>query len=726
MAGPPTKTTYWPLGGGLDVTTPALSVKPGRALALNNYEPWFNGGYRRVDGFERFDGRPKPSEQTFIGFEVSDASSLTLGDTVTGDTSSASGTVIGIYIDDGTFGTDSIGIAAGAKLTGAFQLDEPCNTGAFTIDRTPTLLFAPDNNTELVWKLEAQDLYRVDIAIVPGAGNVLGVWQRLSDVFAIRDNIGATAGILHLSSATGWTTTGITMADYIFFDAGGAISWRDLPVEGDTITGGTSGASGTVHRMVQLGGSVVDPNGDAHGYIVLTSVTGTPFTDGEDLNEGGTKFAEADGVGATFSFPINGDYRFENHNFFGGSSTYRTYGVSSVGPAFEIDENNVVSPILFPQQAIISDPPVDGDDDDPANQPEFNKPYLLEIHRNHLFLAYPGGRFAHSVNGLPLLFDGFLGAAEFGVGDEITGLQSVVGGVLAITTERMTMGLFGKTILDWEMRTIAEKTGGKLHSVQKLDTVYAMGDLGITSLARSDTFGDFIGATVSQLIQPIVTELRPKTTDSTIVRESNQYRVYFSDNTALIMYVPNAGMNADQRTLTRLQVQFGQITYPLPVNRIYNTEDETGMETTYFASDDGFAYQDQIGFNFDGAAVQSACRLVFNQIGSPAYRKRFRRAVLELQSQKPLELKVISDLTYGSEDSASGNSDLDLAAGGGFWDVDNWDEFFYDGQTVSTAQAGLTGTGTNIGLLIYNITAVARPFILQGITLHYEHRRLQR
>ena len=105
--GPATKTKYWPLGGGLDITTPALSVEAGRALALNNYEPWFNGGYRRIYGFERFDGQPKPSEQTFTGFDVSDASSLTLGDTVTDDVTGATGTCIGIWIDDGTAQTQS-------------------------------------------------------------------------------------------------------------------------------------------------------------------------------------------------------------------------------------------------------------------------------------------------------------------------------------------------------------------------------------------------------------------------------------------------------------------------------------------------------------------------------------------------------------------------------------------------------------------------------------------
>lgn len=703
-----TRTSYFPLGGGLDLSSPALSVQPGMALALTNFEPWYNGGYRRVFGYERYDGRPKPSEQAFLGFDVSDASSLSLGDTVTGDTSGATGIVRGIWIDDGSYGTDAIGVT---KVTGTFQLNEACNTAAFTIDRAPVTRYAPTLELEDTWLLASQDDYRDDILVVPGSGEVNGIWQRGANVYAIRNNAGATAGILHLSSASGWTTTGITMADYIYFDAGGGGTQQALPVEGDTLTGVTSGASGTVHRVVLHGGSTA--NDDAFGYFVLTGVTGGPFQNNEALQVSAVTKATADGANATFSFAIGGHYRFHNHNFYGAATTFRTYGVSGVGPAFEIDENNVVSPIL------LANSPLTG-------QPADNEPFLIEEHNNHLFLAYPGGSLVQTVQGEPLTINGFLGAAEFGIGDEITGLNSVAGQVLVVTSEKETRGLFGANITDWQMKLIGETVGGKLYTARKLDSVYALDDLGITSMTRADSFGDFVGSTVSQLIQALINLQRDKSTDATVVRAANQYRLYFNDGTALIMYIPSTGMSVDQRTQTRLSVNFGALSYPKTVYKIWNTEDETGKERTYFASDDGFVYEDQIGHNFDGTAIRSWCRTVFNQIKSPSYRKRFRRAVLELESQKPLDLKVISDLTYGSTGNASGNVDIEIEAGGGLWDTDNWDEFFWDGQTVSTATVGLTGTGENIGLLIYNETATARPFILQGITLHYDLRRLQR
>lgn len=49
------------LRGGLDLETPALTVEPGRMLACKNHEVDTLGGYTRIEGYERYDGRPQPS-----------------------------------------------------------------------------------------------------------------------------------------------------------------------------------------------------------------------------------------------------------------------------------------------------------------------------------------------------------------------------------------------------------------------------------------------------------------------------------------------------------------------------------------------------------------------------------------------------------------------------------------------------------------------------------------
>jgi hypothetical protein len=54
------KTSYDLLRGGLDLVTPAAAMPAGRAIAALNYEPEARG-YRRIGGYERYNGMPSPS-----------------------------------------------------------------------------------------------------------------------------------------------------------------------------------------------------------------------------------------------------------------------------------------------------------------------------------------------------------------------------------------------------------------------------------------------------------------------------------------------------------------------------------------------------------------------------------------------------------------------------------------------------------------------------------------
>jgi len=57
----------WPLGGGLDLVSPALQMSAGKAILAQNYECAMNGGYRRMDGYTIFDGRTSGTSLTVPG-----------------------------------------------------------------------------------------------------------------------------------------------------------------------------------------------------------------------------------------------------------------------------------------------------------------------------------------------------------------------------------------------------------------------------------------------------------------------------------------------------------------------------------------------------------------------------------------------------------------------------------------------------------------------------------
>jgi hypothetical protein len=482
------------------------------------------------------------------------------------------------------------------------------------------------------------------------------------------------------------------------------------------MTGVTSGATGTVYSSIS--------HTTTQGYIAMTGVSGT-FGTSEGLRVSGTTFGTSASA-ATAYVPPTGFYRWRNYNFYATSSTYYTYGVNGSGPAFQIDQNNVVMPILFPLNPL-------------TGQPSANNPFLLEVYANSLFLALPGGIYQASVPGSPTQYNGFLGAAQFSTGAELTGLFSIAGPNLALLTNRNTQVLGGNTTATYVQSMAAEKAGSIKFASQLLDTVYAINNLGITSLSRTQSYGNFVGSTVSQLIQPILNPLKPYFADATVVRVANQCRFYFSDGSVIIMYIPGLGQQnkAWAATESGVTAQFGYASYPAPVYCISDSEDASNNEVSYFGSSngDGYVYQDRSGTSFDGAVITSYLRTAFNNVGTPALRKYFRRADIEINSPAQIYLQFAADLSYSSSQNSSAVSQLVSASqiatlqvfgGGGYWDTVNWNQFQWDGQSISSARANLSGTGENVSFLIFHQAIVDQPFVLQGVIIYYDPRRLTR
>jgi hypothetical protein len=120
------KSAHFPVGGGLNLTAPALKLRPGEILASQNYETDREGNYRRVDGYERYDGNPSPSDGSYwiLSFDAgTDAPDLE--DKVLGETSSATGIVIAINLTSGTWaGNDAVGTLVLYGVTGIFEDNE--------------------------------------------------------------------------------------------------------------------------------------------------------------------------------------------------------------------------------------------------------------------------------------------------------------------------------------------------------------------------------------------------------------------------------------------------------------------------------------------------------------------------------------------------------------------------------------------------------------------------
>ena len=133
---PPSRlqSTYFPFEGGVNMVDPSLSLEPGELVAADNFEIDIRGRYRRVEGYERYDGRTLPSDVVFyrIPFTIGtsrdsvfsnafssafDMQIPCVGDLVKGETSGAIGSVLSVSVEDIT-GDDAAGTFSNSDAEG--------------------------------------------------------------------------------------------------------------------------------------------------------------------------------------------------------------------------------------------------------------------------------------------------------------------------------------------------------------------------------------------------------------------------------------------------------------------------------------------------------------------------------------------------------------------------------------------------------------------------------
>ena len=230
-----TQTQYSRFAGGLDLVSPPLTIDAGKCISINNYECNALGGYRRIDGYERFDGRPSPSAQSYYYCPCSFVATVTVGQTITGATSTATGKVLRV---ESTYLIID-------RVTGTFQV-ENFKVGG-TVKGALTILPSKDGHPTGVGHATALGLtaddYRADITAVSGSGVIRGVCMYKGIAYAFRDNAAGTAVNIWKSTSTGWQQ--ITLFKSLPFK-----SCTVDVLDGVVINQKNSGATATIKRQV--------------------------------------------------------------------------------------------------------------------------------------------------------------------------------------------------------------------------------------------------------------------------------------------------------------------------------------------------------------------------------------------------------------------------------------------------------------------------------------------
>lgn len=680
-------------GGGLDLVTPPMNKKPGRVISSSNYEPR-PGGYRRIDGIERFDGQPEPHLASYwvLNFDAGTAI-VSEGNTVTGATSGATGkALIDAVIESGSYGgSDADGYLVLSEVSGTFQNNENLQVSAATKSVSDGIAVeggASIDNLNDTWLENSIETRRALIAVVTGSGNMRGVWRYNGVSYAFRDNAGATAVDMWKSTSSGWSQC--DLGHSISFTSGGTY----VITEGNTITGATSSATGVVKRVIIDTGSF--SGGDAVGRIIFYTKTGT--FQSENLDVGGNlNVATIAGDSTANSLAVGGSFEFRNHNFLGSASSERMYGVDGVSAGFEWD-GSVFVPIVTGMTA--------------------DTPTHLIAHKKHLFFMFAGGSVQNSGIGEPYAWSVISGAAEIGIGGVGTGFN-VSSGVLIIYSENRTHILYGNDNSDWVLNTLSEEAGAKEKSIQDVGgRLIHMDVTGIRDLSSTQAYGDFALGNLSFWADPWFEVQRRSAASITAtmrVKKTNQYRVFYDNGIGMIM------------DLTSRTPQFLAIDYGMVVRCACSVEDSNGDEWILFGSGDGYVYRAEVGTSFDNLALSSFLRLPFCNMKSPRYEKRLHSAEVEGDFGPTTALSASADFGYGNLEFPSQQSaSITVAGGGGFWGEAIWSEFYWGSQFVGQGKAEIEGIGENVSLVFASSDKYEESHTLHGVTLNYSMRKLIR
>ncbi|UOF76790.1 phage stabilization protein [Caudoviricetes sp.] len=686
------KIDYTPLSGGLDLNSSALQVRPGRLIFCENFEEIFgNNGYHRIAGYERFDGQPEPHSATYYVLDfTSGTAAIAVGNTVTGTVAGAK--VLAVEITSGSWAG---GDAAGRLILGSLSLNfvaaDAIKVGGVT-KATATdaaalgTISEPDHNDYL---LLAREALRAVIGKPTGEGGILGVAVYKGTVYAVRNNVGGLSAQLWKSTSSGWSS----VRDGLY--PGGRYDFEVANFTGSSKTLTLFAANGR-GRHWRLQDST---------FEFAPAVFGSQATSasGITIGTGAKVFSIAE---SARSWTL-GDAVI----------VWRTADASKrmVGTVTAYAHPNVTITVT----SVVGSGTFSGWEIGLASFED--KPSIVRAHKNHLFLAYPLGQLQHSNTGDPLVYTTSSGL--FGLGDDITGLVSMKGDVLGVMCASKIHMLTGSSSSDWQMGLHTDSAGAKQYTTQgNVGNAIFVDDRGITSLQATLNFGNFEPSIISREVASWLSEYLLEITASAIIKDKYQYRLFFSDGRVLTGSILSTGPVIDPK-----EVSFTTQKYDHNVTCTAVGDVGASFDALFFGTDDGYVMRGDVGSSFDGAAIDAVIRLHFNHYKAPSQKKRFRKLVIEMDSDTPVSVsfKQIFDYDDGIYKSSRNQSASSLGLGGA-WGVSSWDTFKWGLPLSSEASAHIDGMGRNMGLLLWHSSATDEPFLLQGLLTHYSPMGLAR
>ncbi len=392
---------------------------------------------------------------------------------------------------------------------------------------------------------------------------------------------------------------------------------------------------------------------------------------------------------ATSGFLLkSGRYEFSIHNFTAGAGTQRLIIVNGVNKAVSYNGTTV--------SQLSTGMPTD-------------TPSCCEVLPSSvLMLGYENGSVMTSKVGDPTDFTVGSGGTELGMSDKVVGMSLQPDGKVAIFNEKSIKILSGKTIQTFDLSTFNKDAGAIKGSIVNIGDSIFLSQTGLTRLARSQVYGSFEMVDIDRKVKSIISGR--DVLFSLAVRRKNQYRIFM-------------GLGFVGLTLSGSDV-VGAFTGLYPVKMMCGFSGEINNEEyVLMGGADGFVYRADVGQSHAGAAFSRVARLAYNDLRTGQQRKKFKRLVINADSERLVEAKISVDLDYSSGNAPRQNP-FAISVGG--------NEAYLGTAILGKAVLGAsddainqvypTGVGRSISVSMLLNSDDAEPVRFGGYSIEYEMR----
>jgi hypothetical protein len=262
------------------------------------------------------------------------------------------------------------------------------------------------------------------------------------------------------------------------------------------------------------------------------------------------------------------------------------------------------------------------------------------------------------------------------------------------------------------MVPLSHVQGAQAWTAQDIGGVVALDTPGVVRYPATKSFGNFAWDTVSMAIQPLA---REQTANCSVFATGQfKYRIFLSDGTVL------SGLPVENNRFAWSILNYGVTIVAAEHAEI------ASVARTFYGDTNGNVYEADKGRSFAGNTIQYALKLHPLNQRSPQVEKAYRFGSLEVNASSACSISTAFEFNAEDGPSVTSTNSLTQYGTGLLYNLNNFDQTYWDTAGTSSKTIPIDGVGTAVALLVGGSSASELSHTLYSITVLHTPRKIKR